>query len=177
LRSLIRSVETLSRIFGYGAAGLVFLLIVLMIYEIIVRYVFSTPTIWGYEVTTWVMGGSFVLAIAYALLTDSHVRIDFLHDWLGERARHGFDLLGYAIVLPLLVWFTWGLWDYWYGAFKTAERSGQSAWNPLVWPFRLVLFLGVLAWTLQTIVEIFKSALWFLGWRPEPGPEPPVPVE
>ena len=35
--------------------------------------------------------------------TDSHVRINFLHNWLGERARHGFDLLGYAIVLPLLV--------------------------------------------------------------------------
>jgi TRAP-type mannitol/chloroaromatic compound transport system permease small subunit len=63
-------------------------------------------------------------------------------------------------VLPLLVWLTWGLWDYWYGAFKTAEKSGQSAWNPPVWPFRLVLFLGILAWTLQTIAEVVKSALW-----------------
>jgi hypothetical protein len=88
------------------------------------------------------------------------VRINFLHDWLGERARHGFDLLGYAIVLPLLVWLTWGLWDYWYGAFKTAEKSGQSAWYPPVWSFRLVLFLGILAWTLQTIAEVVKSALW-----------------
>jgi TRAP-type mannitol/chloroaromatic compound transport system permease small subunit len=73
LRALIRFIEAVSRIFGYAAAGLVLLLIVLMIYEVIVRYVFSTPTIWGYEVTTWVMGGSFVLAIAYALSTDSHV--------------------------------------------------------------------------------------------------------
>jgi hypothetical protein len=58
-----------------------------------------------------------------------------------------------------LVWLTWGLWDYWYGAFKTAEKSGESAWNPPVWPFRLVLFLGILAWTLQTIAEVVKSAL------------------
>jgi TRAP-type mannitol/chloroaromatic compound transport system permease small subunit len=177
VRTIIRSIQAVSRIFGYAAAGLVLLLIVLMIYEVIVRYLFSAPTVWGYEITTWVMGATFVLAIAYALLTDSHVRIDFLHDWLGERARHGFDLLGYAIVLPLLVWLTWGLWDYWYGAFKTAEKSGQSAWNPLVWPFRLVLFLGVLAWTLQTTAEVVKSALWFVGWRLEAETEPPVPVE
>jgi TRAP-type mannitol/chloroaromatic compound transport system permease small subunit len=177
VRTIIRSIQAVSRIFGHAAAGLVLLLIVLMIYEVIVRYLFSAPTVWGYEITTWVMGATFVLAIAYALLTDSHVRIDFLHDWLGERARHGFDLLGYAIVLPLLVWLTWGLWDYWYGAFKTAEKSGQSAWNPLVWPFRLVLFLGVLAWTLQTIAEVVKSALWFVGWRLEAETEPPVPVE
>jgi TRAP-type mannitol/chloroaromatic compound transport system permease small subunit len=168
LRNVIRSVEAVSRALGYVAAGLVLLLIVLMIYEVIVRYVFSAPTIWGYEVTTWVMGGSFVLAIAYALATDSHVRIDFLHDWLGERARHAFDLLGYAIVLPLLVWLAWGLWDYWYGAFQTGEKSGQSAWNPLVWPFRLILFLGVLAWMLQTIAEVVKSALWFVGVPPSP---------
>jgi TRAP-type mannitol/chloroaromatic compound transport system permease small subunit len=163
LRNIIRSVEAVSRALGYVAAGLVLLLIVLMSYEVIVRYAFSAPTIWGYEVTTWVMGGSFVLAIAYALATDSHVRIDFLHDWLGERARHAFDLLGYAIVLPLLVWLAWGLWDYWYGAFLTGEKSGQSAWNPLVWPFRLILFLGVLAWMLQTIAEVVKSALWLVG--------------
>ena len=175
MRTLIRSIEAVSRTFGYVAAGLVLLLIVLMMYEVIVRYLFSSPTIWGYELTTWVMGASFVLAIAYALSTDSHVRIDFLHDWLGQRARHGFDLLGYAIVLPLLVWLTWGLWDYWYGAFNTAEKSGQSAWNPPVWPFRLVLFLGVLAWTSQTVVEVVKSALWFVGRRaPETGP-PPLP--
>jgi TRAP-type mannitol/chloroaromatic compound transport system permease small subunit len=173
LRTLIRSIEAVTRTLGYVAAGLVLLLIALMMYEVIVRYLFSAPTIWGYEVTTWMMGASFVLAVAYALSTDSHVRIDFLHDWLGERARHGFDLLGYAIVLPLLVWLTWGLWDYWYGAFKTAERSGQSAWNPPVWPFRLVLFLGVLAWTLQTIVEVVKSAAWFAGWPPAPQTGPP----
>jgi TRAP-type mannitol/chloroaromatic compound transport system permease small subunit len=161
LRTLIRSIEALSRGFGAVAAGLVLLLIVLMIYEVVVRYVLSAPTLWGYEVTTWVMGASFVLAIAYALATDSHVRINFLHDWLGQRARHACDLAGYAIVLPLLVWLTYGLWDYWYGAFRTAERSGQSAWNPVVWPFRLILFLGVLACTLQTVAEVVKSMLWF----------------
>ena len=177
MHPLIRAIEHVSRFFGSVAAALVLALIGLMAYEVVVRYLLSAPTTWGYEVTTWVMGGSFVLAIAYALATDSHVRIDFLHDWLGERARHGFDLAGYALVLPLLVWLTWGLWDYWYGAFRTAERSGQSAWNPVIWPFRLVLFLGVAVWTLQVAMEVLKSALWFLGRPYRREPEAPVPPE
>jgi TRAP-type mannitol/chloroaromatic compound transport system permease small subunit len=165
LRALIRCIEAISRLFGYVAAALIMLLVVLMAYEVVVRYVFSAPTIWGYEITTWVMGGSFVLAIAYALATDSHIRIDFAHDIFGRRAGRMIDLCGYVLfILPLLVWLTWGLWDYFYGAFKTGERSGQSAWNPVVWPFRLVLFVGALVWTLQVIAEIVKSAFAIMGW-------------
>jgi TRAP-type mannitol/chloroaromatic compound transport system permease small subunit len=174
VRVLVRTIESISRLSGRVAALLVLLLIILMIYEVVVRYVLNAPTTWGYEVSTWVMGGSFVLAIAYALATDSHVRIDFLHDWLGDRARHVFDLLGYAIVLPLLGWLTWGLWEYFYAPLLSGERTGQSAWNPVVWPFRLVLFVGVAVWTLQVIAEVVKAAFALAG-RPlhAAGPEHP----
>ena len=164
MRALVRSIEAISRLGGYAAAALVLTLVLLMVYEVVVRYVFSAPTIWGYELSTWVMGASFVLAIAYALMTDSHVRVDFLHDLLGRKARHAFDLLGYVLfVLPLLLGLSGGMWSYFYGALTTAERSGQSAWNPVIWPFRLVLFLGVVALTLQVVAEIVKSAFALAG--------------
>jgi TRAP-type mannitol/chloroaromatic compound transport system permease small subunit len=170
VRTLVRFIETISRLGGYTAAALVLTLVFLMVYEVVVRYVFSAPTVWGYELSTWVMGASFVLAIAYALMSNSHVRVDFLHDLLGPRARYVFDLLGYVLfVLPLLLWLSWGMWGYFYGALATAERSGQSAWNPVIWPFRLVLFLGVVALTLQVIAEIIKSAFGLAGRPLEPG--------
>lgn len=164
VRFLVRFIETISRLGGHTAAGLVLTLIALMVYEVVARYAFAAPTTWGYEASTWVMGASFVLAIGYALMTDSHVRIDFLHDLLGPRARHAVDVLGYTLfLLPLLLWLTWGLWGYFYAALTTAERSGQSAWNPLIWPFRLVLFLGVGTLTLQVIAEVIKSATALAG--------------
>jgi TRAP-type mannitol/chloroaromatic compound transport system permease small subunit len=176
VRVLVRSIETISRLSGYAAAVLVLTLMLLMVYEVVVRYVFAAPTVWGYEVSTWVMGASFVLAIGYALMTDSHVRIDFLHDWLGKRARHVFDLLGYAIVLPLLVWLSWKMWNYFYAPLLSGERTGQSAWNPRVWPFRLILFIGILTWTLQVIAEVVKSLLWLAGRQIEE-PEKHEPLE
>jgi TRAP-type mannitol/chloroaromatic compound transport system permease small subunit len=176
VRTLVRFIETISRLGGYAAAALVLTLVFLMVYEVVVRYVFSAPTVWGYELSTWVMGASFVLAIAYALMTNSHVRVDFLHDLLGPRARHAFDLLGYVLfVLPLLLWLSGGMWGYFYGALATAERSGQSAWNPVIWPFRLVLFLGVVALALQVVAEVVKSAFALAG-RPL-APQPSEPCE
>jgi TRAP-type mannitol/chloroaromatic compound transport system permease small subunit len=169
VRRLVRAIEAISRLGGFLAAVLVLVLIGLMVYEVVVRYVFSAPTVWGYEVGTWVMGASFVLAIGYALATNSHVRVDFIHDFLGRRACHAFDLAGYVlIILPLLAWVSWGLWEHFLGAFLSRERTGQSAWNPVIWPFRLVLLLGVAIWTLQTLAEIVKSAFALAGRPLEP---------
>ena len=138
-------------------------LIVLMNYEVAARYLFSAPTLWSYEVSTMVMGASFVLAIGYAVVADSHVRVDMLAARLGGRGQALVDLAGYALLLPLLVWLSWALWGYFHGAWGSGETSGQSAWNPRVWPFRLPLFLGVLVWTLQVLAEVARAALALAG--------------
>jgi TRAP-type mannitol/chloroaromatic compound transport system permease small subunit len=178
LRTFVRAVDGVSRLAGYLAALLVLLLIALMVYEVVVRYVFSAPTIWNYEVSTWVMGASFVLAIGYALSTGSHVRIDLLQPLLPAKAQAAIDLAGYALILlPLLSWLTWEMWSYFQTPYLTGERSGQSAWNPVIWPFRLVLFAGVVVWTLQTAAEIAKCGCALADRPLEAASAPPVPQE
>ena len=81
---MVRAIDGLSRFFGAIAAVLVIVLVVLMLYDVVLRYVFNAPTIWGNDINTWLMGASFVLSIAYAMSTDSHVRVDLLYD---ERTR------------------------------------------------------------------------------------------
>ena len=160
MRLIVRAVEGLSRACGYTSALLVLALIALMNYEVLARYLFGAPTIWSYEVSTMVMGASFILAISYAIHTDSHVRVDLLKQHFGARGQTLIDLAGNALfLLPILAWLCWGLWDYWYAAYLSGEASGQSAWNPKLWPFRLVLFAGALAWTLQVGAEILKGIL------------------
>ncbi|MGH6887141.1 MAG: TRAP transporter small permease subunit, partial [Geminicoccales bacterium] len=66
MHALLRLAAALSRWCGHAAALLVLVLIVLMNYEVAARYLFSAPTFWSYEVSTMVMGASFVLAIGYA---------------------------------------------------------------------------------------------------------------
>jgi TRAP-type mannitol/chloroaromatic compound transport system permease small subunit len=164
MRRAVRAIDRLSRIFGAIAAALVIVLIALMAYEVALRYVFKAPTLWSYDVSTMTMGATFVLAIGYTLATNAHVRVDILKPLLGRRGPHVVDFAGYALVmLPLLLWLTWAFWGYFHDAWVSQERSGQSAWNPKVWPFRLVMLAGVVVWTLQTLAEAAKAGLALAG--------------
>jgi TRAP-type mannitol/chloroaromatic compound transport system permease small subunit len=171
MRVLIRAVDGLSRLFGAVAAILVIVLVVLMLYDVVLRYVFDAPTIWGNDINTWLMGASFVLSIAYAMATDSHVRVDLLYNTQNRRHIRIFDLVGLAlIILPTVAVLTWGLWDHFISAYVTKERSGTGGWNPITWPFKLILFAGFAIFTVQIVAEIVKRSASLLG-RPFETPE------
>ena len=60
---------------------------------------------------------------------------------------------------------TWSLWDYWTKALRTAEQSGQSAWNPVIWPFKLVFFIAFVLLALQVFAEMIKAVQYLAGRR------------
>ncbi len=98
VRALTRTIEVVTRACGDIAAALVVVLMLLMVYEVVMRYVFSAPTIWSYDLSTMTLGTIFVVSIAYTLLTDSHVRVDLLHPYLGRHAKTVVDLIGHGLV-------------------------------------------------------------------------------
>jgi TRAP-type mannitol/chloroaromatic compound transport system permease small subunit len=157
LKQLVRAIDALSKFCGMLAALTVVVLVVLMLYDVVLRYAFNAPTTWGNDLNTFLMGGAFVMSIAYALSTDSHVRVDLFYT---ERTRHYMnyvDLVGLAlVVLPVVAWITWGLWGYLLDGIRTGERTGSGGWNPVVWPFRVVLVVGFAMFTIQIFAEIVK---------------------
>ncbi|MBX3503303.1 MAG: TRAP transporter small permease subunit [Alphaproteobacteria bacterium] len=172
MRALVRTVDGLSRFFGALAALLVIVLVVLMLYDVVMRYVFDAPTIWGNDLNTWLMGASFVLSIAYAMSTDSHVRVDLLYDRRTRPRIRYFDLAGLTlIVLPTVAFLSWGLYDHFLSALKSGERSGTGGWNPITWPFKLVMFVGFAIFTLQILAEIIKRIASLSGKPFEPPEE------
>jgi TRAP-type mannitol/chloroaromatic compound transport system permease small subunit len=153
---LVRAIDMASRACGVVAAALVILLIVLMLYDVLMRYVFAAPTLWGYDTNTFLMGAAFVLSVGYALSCDAHVRVDILHPPDRPMVKVWVDVFGFLLLLPVAAWITSGLWHYWVEAWRSGETSGSSAWNPVIWPFRCVLFVGFLAFTLQIAAELVK---------------------
>ena len=161
---MVRAIDGLSRLFGAIAALLVIALVVLMLYDVVLRYAFNAPTTWGNDMNTWLMGASFILSIAYAMSTDSHVRVDLLYDERSRPRIRYFDLIGLTfIILPTVAWVTWGLWDHFQEAYRTGERSGSGGFNPIVWPFKFILLVGFAMFTLQIVAEIVKRAASLAG--------------
>lgn len=164
MRGLIRAIDGLSRFFGATAAVVIIALVGLMLYDVVLRYAFNAPTTWGNDMNTWLMGASFILSIAYAMSTDSHVRVDLLYNDRTRPRMRVVDLIGLSlIILPTVAWITWGLWGHFMDAYRSGERSGSGGWNPIVWPFKLILLVGLLIFTLQIVAEIIKRAASLAG--------------
>jgi TRAP-type mannitol/chloroaromatic compound transport system permease small subunit len=164
MRGLVRAIDRLSVALGGVAAAIVILLVILMLYDVVMRYAFNAPTVWGNDINTWLMGASFVLSIAYAMSTDSHVRVDLLYNNATKHRMRVVDLIGFSLlVLPTVSWITWGLFGHFLEALKSGERSGTGGWNPIVWPFRLVLFVGFMMLSIQIVAEIVKRVLSLAG--------------
>jgi TRAP-type mannitol/chloroaromatic compound transport system permease small subunit len=165
MRLLLRTIERISVVSGEATAWLVVPLILATTYDVVARYAFNAPTQWAYEVGYMMMGAQALLGMAYTLRAGGHIRIDAFSQRFSQTGKAIVDLCGYAIVLPCLCWVTWSLWTYWINAFRSGELSGQSAWNPVIWPFRLIFFVAFVLLVLQIIAEIIKAFLYLAGRR------------
>lgn len=157
LIGIVRLIEAVTTSVGWLAAATTVPLALFMVYEVVVRYAFNAPTFWAYELGYMLMGAGLMLGIAYTMRMRAHVRVDFFYQSLSPRRQAAIDLLGYLILLPIVLWLCVGLWDYLARAYVGGERSGESAWNPLVWPFRVTFVAGFVLFAAQTLAEMLKS--------------------
>jgi TRAP-type mannitol/chloroaromatic compound transport system permease small subunit len=157
MEAVVRAIERLSTYVGVFGACLIVPLVLATCYEVFARYAFGAPTIWAYEVGYTLTGSHFLLAMAFTLKAGEHIRIDIFSGSFSKKTRAVIDLAGYAVVLPLMVWLTLYLFRYFWSGYAANEKSGQSALNMPVWPFRLVFFAAFLVLALQVLAEVIKS--------------------
>lgn len=156
--ALIRTIERLTGSVGVIASLALVPLVIATCYEVFARYAMDAPTVWAYEVGYVLTGSHFLLAMAYALQKGAHIRIDIFSGKFSLRTRAIIDLLAYAVVLPLMIWLSTSLFSHLATGYLRHERSGQSAMNLPVWPFRVVFFVAFTLLALQLFVEVIKSA-------------------
>ena len=155
---LIRAIDRLSGSVGLFAALLIVPLIIATSYEVFARYLFGAPTVWAFEIGYMLTGSHFLLAMAFTLRERQHIRIDIFSDKFSPRTRAVIDLVCYTVVLPLMVWLTLALARHLWNGYSHNERSGQSALNLPVWPFRVVFFVAFVLLALQVLAEMLKLA-------------------
>ncbi|HEX6978118.1 MAG TPA: TRAP transporter small permease subunit [Alphaproteobacteria bacterium] len=166
---ILRLIERVSGASGVIAAWLIVPLIFATVYEVISRYVFNAPTIWAYEVGYLATGSSFLVGMAYALREGAHIRIDAISMNMSAKRRAVIDLVLYGVFLiPFVVWLTHMLYTRALDAFESGERSGQSAWNPPLWPFRTIFFIAFALLLIQIVAEIIKCVRVLSGHETSP---------
>jgi TRAP-type mannitol/chloroaromatic compound transport system permease small subunit len=126
-------------------------------YELVMRYVFNSPSTWGLELTTYLCAVSYVMSGSYAEYHNVHIRVDIFYNKWSPRTRAFVDLfltdLLLLMVCSILVWQGW-LW-FW-KAFSMGLTSG-TIWDPPIWPMRLVIVLGAFFFLLAGFARILQD--------------------
>ncbi len=152
-----RSIERITRSVGIMASFAIVPLVLATCYEVLARYLFHAPTIWAYEIGYTLTGSHFLLGMAYTLAVGAHIRIDIFSGNFAPRTRALIDLAAYAVMLPLLIWLSYALFQHLATGYLRSERSGQSAMNLPVWPFRVVFLAAFTLLALQVLAEVVKT--------------------
>lgn len=153
----VNRIDRITTNVGIIAALTLVPLILTTTYEVFARYFFNAPTIWAYEIGYMLTGTHFLLGMAYTLQQGQFIRIDIFSQDMTTKTRALIDLCAYSVILPLMMWLMYGLTAYLISGFIRNERSGQSAMNMVVWPFRVIFLIAFTILALQVYAEFMKS--------------------
>lgn len=158
--AIIRSVDRFSDVTGRLFAVTQIFLVVTITYEVVVRYFFNAPTVWVFESSAMANGASFMLACGYALHKGAHVRTDIFWDKFSERRKGIIDLISYLVLFfPTMIFLmAVGIDGAWH-SYITGERSQESIWRAIMWPFRASIPVAALLFMIQGVSESLKC--WY----------------
>jgi TRAP-type mannitol/chloroaromatic compound transport system permease small subunit len=164
VKHLVGCIDAINGRVARLAAWLVVPLFLIMGYEVFARFVLGWPTFWSWELAYMITGSHFVLGIAYVTRKRQHVRVDFLYSRFAPRTQNAIDGAVYTFfLLPLTAWMTWRLGMVALEAYRVGETSGESAWNPVIWPIRAITALGFGFFCLQILAEAVRCARALFG--------------
>lgn len=179
LARAVRAIETLCAGVGQLCAWFTLAMVLLTFVVVVLRYGFDFGRIWLQELSTWMHGLVFLLAAAYTLQLEEHVRVDLFYRRLGERGRALVDLIGVAVLLlPVTGFIAWTAWPY--AAASWVRQEASRATGGLPFPFvplaKSAIVAMALLLALQGIALALRSVLALRG-RPlgPPRAAPPAP--
>lgn len=156
----MRVIDAISSAIAAIAGVLLILLIGVMIFEVVSRYAFNAPTLWASDMTYMLNGALFMMASAYGLKANGHVRIDFLIDRLPKRLQGaiGAGLL-FFLALPTFAALSYVAVERAHRSYVRGEVDPVSAFAPIIWPFHAAIAIGLCLLTAQTLVTAIRFAM------------------
>ena len=160
MQRLLLTIDKISTFAGQVFACLIVGLTGLITWEVFSRYVLSNPHAWAFDVMIMMYGTLFMMAGAYTLSKNGHVRGDVLYGFFPPRLQAGLDLVLYiAFFVPGVIALVWAGYRYAGESWAINEHSNITADGPPIYPFKTVIPIAGAVLLLQGVVEIIRCAI------------------
>jgi TRAP-type mannitol/chloroaromatic compound transport system permease small subunit len=160
VESYIVFADRLSAWFGKVFAWSVMIMTLGVGYEVVVRYLFRAPTPWAFDLSYMMYGTMFMMAGAYALSRDSHVRGDFLYRLWKPQTQAAVELVLYVVFFfPAVLALVFAGWKYASRSWRYFEVSTMSPANIPIFQFKAVIIAAGILLVVQGVAQVFRCIL------------------
>ena len=160
MQKLLLMIDRISTFVGHVFSWFIVALTLMISWEVFSRYALDKPHPWAFDVMNMFYGTLFMMAGAYTLAKNGHVRGDVLYGFFRPRTQASWDLLLYIVFfIPGVIALTYA--GYFYAAESWAinEHSNVTADGPPVYPFKTVIPVAGAFLLVQGIVEIIRCVI------------------
>ena len=158
--SYINFADKLSAWVGKAFAWLIMLMTFGVSYEVFVRYALNRPTTWAFDVTYIMYGSLFMMAGAYTLSRDGHVRADFIYRLWRPRTQAIVELVLYVVFFfPGVLALVFAGWRYAGRSWRFLEVSTMSPANIPIFQFKTITVVAGVLLVIQGLAQVCRCIL------------------
>ena len=157
MQKLLLTIDKISTWIGQFFSWLIVALTLMISWEVFSRYVLDAPHPWAFDVMSMMYGSLFMMAGAYTLSKNGHVRGDVLYGFFPPRLQAWLDLVLYILFfIPGVVALAWAGYGFAAESWAINEHSNVTANGPPVYPFKTILPIAGAFLLAQGLVEIVR---------------------
>ena len=160
MQRFLISVDKLSTLVGHVFSFLIVVLTLQVSWEVFSRYVLDDPHAWAFDAMIMLYGTLFMMAGAYTLAKNGHVRGDVLYGFFEPRTQATIDLVLYVVFfIPGVFALTYAGFYYAAESWAINEHSNVTAEGPPIYPFKTIIPIAGAFLLLQGVVEIIRCTI------------------
>lgn len=145
---LIRFIDRLNDVVGTAASYMVYFVMGILVWEVLMRYAFDSPTVWAHESAEFFYGPHLMLGGAFALRWGAHVNVEVFYRRFSPRLRAILDLFTWTLFYGFVGVLLWKSGVFAWNAVANLEHS-SSVWRPPIWPVKLTVPIAASLFLLQ----------------------------
>jgi TRAP-type mannitol/chloroaromatic compound transport system permease small subunit len=162
---LINVIDSINTRIGKLNSYLVLALVGVVFYEVLMRYAFNAPTVWGFEATVFIYGVHYMLGLALTEERGGHVKVEIMTSHFSKRGRAIFNIFTYLFLFaPVFSCMAYFSVIYGWSSISMWEKNSTS-WAPYIWPLKSLMALGFCMVFMQGVSTFLKNIQILRGVR------------
>lgn len=158
IQPLLNGINALNENIGKAVSLLFLALILTVSLDLFTRFFTGRTTVWAFDINYMIFGTNFMLAGAYAMKHESHVRVDVLYQKFSPRTQAVLEVIFLTLVMiPLSGFMLHSTMTDFLSSVAARETSISSSWRPIIYPYKAVMPLAFFLLLLQSIAHLITN--------------------